>query len=72
MCLGEADAEIASTARAGGAFVVALDSDFFVFDLPGYLPLSSIDVSSPDAISFTFHGRFALARGAAWFFFVME
>ena len=42
--LTEADMVIALEARKRGAYVIANDSDFYVFDIPGYIPLQSISV----------------------------
>ncbi len=37
VCLGNADAQIAETARAQNAYVISRNTNFFIFDVPGYV-----------------------------------
>ena len=42
----EADADIACLARDVKGVVIGQDSDFFIHDIPGYIPLRTIDIST--------------------------
>ena len=54
----EADAEIASLARAWNCPVLSNDSDFFIFDIKcGYIPLSSFEWKSGGLRANIFHRR---------------
>eukprot|EP00742_Colponemidia_sp_Colp-10_P010646 GILJ01011712.1.p1 GENE.GILJ01011712.1~~GILJ01011712.1.p1 ORF type:complete len:664 (-),score=53.98 GILJ01011712.1:118-2109(-) len=42
VCLYEADRELARFAREHKCFVMSNDSDFFIMDIPGFIPLRSV------------------------------
>ena len=44
VCWAEADGLIANLARQKDALVLSKDSDFFIFDAPGYMPLYDLEI----------------------------
>jgi hypothetical protein len=54
---GEADPMIAYEALVRGAYVIANDSDFYIFNVPGYISLRSVSVAVSGHLSYSVYTR---------------
>ena len=60
----EADVEIARFAQAHHAFVLSNDSDFFIFDTPGFIPFYSLSFNSQNG-HLSLHGLMYKSKNVA-------
>ncbi len=47
---GEADKVVAAMAKMYCCYAVSKDSDFFIFDLPGYIPVDNLDIARSGSV----------------------
>ena len=62
MCLGDTNAHLAAAARAQQGYVVSRDTDFCIFDTPGFLVLDDLEIAADGSVAYRLLPRFELAR----------